>query len=329
MLGLKRLLKILAFPDFAVFALPAYWRKLKKLLNNEDVAAVLISAPSHSLLLLAIFFAKHRKKGVRFLADYRDGWNARGAFAARGLLSGYISRRLERAVCEEVDYALFATKVMRANTEAMFPVLAWREKALTVMNGYPESVVREISGCVNGALPGNFKMGHFGVVNDQAGSYRNIEPVLQALSVLRRRGFDFTLMLFGDVRFARINISDYDFVVLGGSVPHSDALACMKSMDCLLMYHIEKEGAREVVMGKVFDYISACRPILCVSPLDMEGAVIVDEGRFGRVASFEDYQQIYDAFSAIYNGEFAVDVDSASGFSREAQYSKILPLVSS
>lgn len=36
-------------------------------------------------------------------------------------------------------------------------------------------------------------------------------------------------------------------VSLMGSVPHSEALAHMKNMNCLLMYHVERLGAREVV----------------------------------------------------------------------------------
>ena len=327
MLGLKRILGVFAFPDFAVFALPAYYKVLKRVLRDEAVTAMLISAPSHSLLLLAIFFSGQGKSNIRFLADYRDGWNAGGIFSVRGLFGGWMSRQLEKSVIKSVDHVLFATNSMRVNTEKLFPGLGIQGKAVTIMNGYPESIAETAVGCSDDA-PGVFKIGYFGVANDQPGSYRNIEPVLQALSLLRGRGFDFSLLLFGDARFSRLKLSDYNFVSLMGSVPHSEALAHMKNMNCLLMYHVERLGAREVVTGKLFDYISARKPILCVSPLDMEGAVMVREGQFGKVADFEDLEQICNGFSDIYKGVFVMGKDGAEGFSREAQYSKLLPLLS-
>jgi len=102
----------------------------------------------------------------------------------------------------------------------------------------------------------------------------------------------------------------------------------MGSMDCLLMYHMEREGAHEVITGKFFDYVAARRPILCISPLDMEGARIVEGGRFGVVADFEDVEKICNSFSEIYYGKFIMDTAASDNFSRESQYSKLLPLLS-
>lgn len=325
-LSLKKLASMLAFPDFAVFALPAYYIEMKKILREESDVAVIISAPSHSLLLLAVLFGKQRR-GVKFIADYRDGWNVRGVFSRKGFFSRWLSRILEKAVCNSVDHALFAANSMRLSTEVLFPVLEREGKSVTVMNGYPERVYRETDKNIDECPSVGFKIGHFGIVNDQLDSYRNIEPVLKALAILRRRGFDFSLELYGDARISRIDISSYDFVSLKGSVSHEEALSIMGGMGCLLMYHMEREGAREVVTGKFFDYVSSRRPILCVSPLDMEGALMVESGRFGKIADFEDVEQICSAFSEIYNGDFVIDAIGAANFGRESQYSKILPLL--
>lgn len=325
MLGLKRFASALAFPDFAIFALPAYYLQLKKILQSGQDKVVFISAPSHSLLLLAVLLSRQRGR-VKFIADYRDGWNVRGVFARKGIL-GWFSRALEQAVCNSVDHALFAANSMRVNTEALFPVLEQEKKSMTVMNGYPEVLPSMSAEAVIERPSLTFKIGHFGVVNDQLDSYRNIEPILKALALSKQQGADFVLELYGDVRTSRIDISSFDFVDVKGSVPHGEALSIMKRMDCLLMYHMEREGASEVITGKLFDYISAGRPILCVSPLNMEGALMVESGGFGKIADFEDLDQVCNAFSEIYNGRVVIKPLGAADFSRESQYSKILPLL--
>lgn len=324
---LKKLASALAFPDFAVFALPAYYKKINEVLKSESVTAMLVSAPSHSLLLLTVLLSKRRASGVKFIADYRDGWNARRIFARKGFFSGWLSRCLEGAVFKSVNNALFATNSMRSKTEALFPELALGGKSVTVMNGYPEKFSQGEHDFKAERSSNKFRIGYFGVVNDQVGNYRNIEPVLTALNILRERGFDFSLELYGDVRISKIDFSTYDFIRVKGSVSHAEALSIMRGMDCLLMYHVEREGAREVITGKFFDYVSARRPILCVSPLDMEGAVMVENGQFGRVADFDDIEKICQAFSDIYNGIFVMDAEGSFCFSRESQYSKILPLL--
>lgn len=322
---LKKFASILAFPDFAVFALPAYCIELNRILRRESELAVIISAPSHSLLLLAALFGKRSVK-VKFIADYRDGWNVRGIFSRKGLLGRWLSRYLETTVFKSVDHVLFASNSMRTSTEELFPILEREGKAVTVMNGYPERLSREIV-ALDHESPASFRVGHFGVVNDLVDSYRNIEPLLKVFALLRSRGLDFSLELYGDIRLSRTDLSAYDFVHVKGSASHEDALAIMRDMDCLLMYHMEREGAREVVTGKFFDYVSAHRPILCVSPLDMEGALMVKAGRFGEVADFEDVEKICSAFSRIYDGSFVLDAAESVNFSRESQYSKILPLL--
>jgi glycosyltransferase involved in cell wall biosynthesis len=325
-LVLRRITSVLAFPDYAVFALPAYYAELRKIFRKEGEVVVIISAPSHSLLLLAVLFSRQRKM-VKFIADYRDGWNVRGVFSRKGFIGRWLSRKLELAVCKSVDNVLFATNPMRVDTERLFPVLQQEAKSVTVMNGFPERFARDVLPYSGERSPVEFKIGHFGVVNDQLDSYRNIEPILSALALLRRQGFIFYLELYGDIRLSRVDISAYEFIRVKGSVSHEDALSIMRGMDCLLMYHMEREGASEVVTGKFFDYVSARRPILCVSPLDMEGALMVEAGRFGKVADFEDFEQICKAFLEIYSGNYVVDSVGAANFSRESQYSKILPLL--
>lgn len=316
-----------AFPDFAVFALPGYYRELKKLFRTGDVSALLVSAPSHSLMLLLPAFAGSQKNGTRLFADYRDGWNAGGIFAAKNWLSGVLARQLEGLVCRKVDHALFATKAMQENTQAMFSVLREQDKSVTVMNGYPASALRESTYEAPVAAPGTFIIGYFGVANDQPGSYRNIAPILAAIADLKTQGVDFVLEMYGDIRLSLTDLASYDFVVVHGSVSHHEALARMRHMDCLLMYHMERQGAQEVVTGKFFDYVAAKRPILCISPREMEGARMVEAGGFGKVADFESADDIRTAFLDIYHGTFVLNTEKTAEYSREAQYSKIMPLL--
>lgn len=326
-MAVRKIADFFAFPDYAVFALINYYRQLKFLLSQDKYDAVIVSAPSHSLLLLIVLLKRSDLQGVKLIADYRDGWNATALFAKNGVLRSPLSRYLESKVLKFADFVLFATNSMKANTQKLFSSADLFSKSLLVMNGYPESLSNSAQFLKKGEQLTGFRLGYFGVANDQADSYRNIQPIILALNVLRRDGLDFSLELYGDIRTSQLDLSKYDFVKVMGSLSHSEAICRMSEMDCLLMYHMERRGASEVITGKFFDYVCAQRPILCVSPLNMEGALMVKDGGFGKVADFESQEQIRQAFREIYDGEISIDPEKAIAFSREAQYAKIIAVL--
>ena len=325
--AIRKVADLFAFPDYAIFALHNYYKQLKALLNQDKYSAVIVSAPSHSLLLLIVLLKRSALQGVKFIADYRDGWNATALFAKNGFLRAPLSRYLESKALTAADYILFATNPMRTNTQKLFSTVDLFSKSLVVMNGYPEALAKSAKRLEQGKPSTCFRLGYFGVANDQAGSYRNIWPIILALDVLRCEGLEFSLELYGDIRISQLDLSDYDFVRVMGSLSHSESISRMFEMDCLLMYHMERKGASEVITGKFFDYVCSQRPILCVSPLDMEGALMVKSGGFGKVADFESQDQIWQAFREIFNGEVSIDPEKSIEFSRERQFDKIFKLI--
>ena len=98
----------------------------------------------------------------------------------------------------------------------------------------------------------------------------------------------------------------------------------MREMDCLLMYHLEREGCQEVITGKFFDYVSARVPIFCLSPLEMEGAQLIAAHDLGICADYDEFDQVRNAFRALYEGRFVIGEGDVQMFSREAQYSKAM-----
>lgn len=326
-MAVRKIADFFAFPDYAVFALIDYYRQLKALLNQDKYDAVIVSAPSHSLLLLIVFLKRSGLRGVKLIADYRDGWNARATFSKSGYLRGKLSKFLEALTLKKSDVILFATNSMLINTMNHYPYFDFSDKSIVVMNGYPEACAISARRDQFFSRKNVFKLGHFGVVNDQPNSYRNIELIISALNSLYEEGMVFIFELYGDTRTSQLDLSKYDFVKVMGSLSHSEAICRMSEMDCLLMYHMERRGASEVITGKFFDYVCAQRPILCVSPLDMEGALMVKDGGFGKVADFESQEQIRQAFREIYDGEISIDPEKAIAFSREAQYAKIIAVL--
>jgi len=325
LLILRGLVSKFVIPDFGMFALPAYCIALSRILKAERVSDVIISAPSHSLLLAAVFIRFLKGCDVKIIADYRDGWNVRATFSSRGRLGRAVSIFMERSVIKSIDVALFATRSMLNNTLSMFSELK-DKNALLLLNGCPELFLSDVR--PREGSSGVFRIGHFGVVNDLEGGYRNIVPVLDHFQALKNEGFKFVLELYGDLRLSKIDIASYDFVRICGSLSHADALQRMREMDCLLMYHLEREGCQEVITGKFFDYVSARVPIFCLSPLEMEGAQLIAAHDLGICADYDEFDQVRNAFRALYEGRFVIGEGDVQMFSREAQYSKLLPLLS-
>ena len=98
------------------------------------------------------------------------------------------------------------------------------------------------------------------------------------------------------------------------------------------MLHSAREGADEVVTGKIFDYMLARRPILVAGPKGMEAAKIIDEHNLGYTIDINDPAIMRSKLEVIHNAWqtdslISYTVDDISQFSRQIQYQKLLTIL--
>lgn len=312
-----RWLSSFAFPDYSIFDFLHVARQLRRSVLAPQTT-LLISAPPHGLLLHA-FWVKALVPHVKIALDYRDGWNSQEIFRPRFRLSQYVGRRLERAVLRRASLVVFASpQFPKLLKEALGVDVGG--KGLLVMNGWANVPG---SGKAKARLKvGALNIGYFGAADERTGSYRNIGPLLEAVGQA-----DFPLMLhcFGPVELKR-STSEYPNVTFYGSVSQGDALETMSQLDLLVVLHTDPRSAAEPIPAKLFDYIKAGRPILCVWAGEGAAPFLVTQYELGLVVDSRNVQGIRDALMKCGSlaAGFCRNDAVVAEFSRDAQYARLL-----
>lgn len=316
----------LMIPDPGIFVVFKYFKMVSRLVFDKNIKNVFVSSPPHSIQLVGLLLRARFGEELNLIADYRDSWNSRVTFRKKTFIGNKISCWMERHIVKSASYITYASspifeKLKHLCTDGI------SSKGVLVMNGFPrEPVALEKSEFSPGVA---IRIGHFGIVNDEVHSYRNVEPIIRAIEKARSSGVEITLELYGAARFSRLDMDDFPFVSIFGSLSHDSALEKMTEMDYLLMFHMEVKDSEEIVTGKFFDYVSARRPIFCVSPRGMEGAKLVREHEFGICADSEDEGDVVRQLIRLKDHDFSglCSRDDISRFSRTSQYEKLLSVL--
>jgi glycosyltransferase involved in cell wall biosynthesis len=322
----KKLVNELSIPDVGIFFVGKFIREGARLVRQHGIRNVLVTSPPPSMLLSGYALKKKFGDRINFIVDYRDSWTSRFEVARKkSNLLNRLNRRLEKRVLQKADHFTYVSRPMM---EALLPHIdGLRSKSILVMNGFDEKMFHpeKIQDTDRNCL----RIGHFGrlIVTD---THKNPERLFR--SIERCRG-KIKLCLYGDVLIPE-NWKEIlsGIVECRGTVPHEEALREMQKMDVLLLYHTEREGSKEVVTGKLFEYMLARRPILVMGPPDMEAAEIVRKERIGYTVDLFDPTAVEAALQNVYTlwkegMLIRYDIANLKQYSRQNQYSKILPLL--
>jgi glycosyltransferase involved in cell wall biosynthesis len=250
-------------------ALGACWRALRE----QPIDAILTSGPPHVVHLIGLALA--RRRGLPWIADFRDPWIPRGPVGVGWRPPGKWVLRFERWVAGRADFLVANAPQALQQFQAAYPER--REHLALVTNGFdPERFDPSpppAEGPVTLLYTGELYWG------------RDPRAVLDALRLIRQEGsssrpihaaflgrnteglFD----LAGEVRKRGLE----EAVTLGGQVPYAQCLREMTRAGILLL--LDTPNKRVGVPAKVYEYLGAGRPILALSEPDSDTAWVLRE----------------------------------------------------
>ncbi|UOQ51079.1 glycosyltransferase family 4 protein [Hymenobacter cellulosivorans] len=259
--------------------------------QGETFDAVLTSSPPHSTQLIGLVLKK--RYGLRWLADMRDPWT--DIYYTKELnktrLARWLDARYERQVLEQADEVL----VTSPDTKRLFlgksPTLA-AGKFHVIPNGYDESDFREPSAPPSDAL----LITHTGTISE---TY-HVEEFLRACAECARRHPTVPLQLrfVGKVsaglqaQIAAAGLAERtDFVAF---VPHEESVRYLLRASVLLMAIPDVAHNFGILPGKVFEYLAANKPIICIGPVGSDADNLLQECHAGRAYAYDAYDTILD-----------------------------------
>jgi glycosyltransferase involved in cell wall biosynthesis len=275
----------LFIPDARALWINPSKRFLKNYLKTNPVNAIVSTGPPHSAHRIA--YSLKRDLNIPWLADFRDPWTTMDYYKEL-ILTKWADKKHHRFELEVLKAADVVT-VIGSGMKKEFDQKRGREVTV-ITNGFDEDdfALEEID------LDKNFSIVHMGTF------FRRVNPInlwktIAELKAERHPMFSkLKIKLIGRVDPSIVqSIHSFgltDYLQPISYQPHDEAVRIMKAAQVLLLFVYEP--TRFVLTGKLFEYIAARRPVLCVGPVDGDAAHVIEETGAGQTFSFDDINGI-------------------------------------
>ena len=324
---------LLSVPDTKRVWNPFALRSASRIIREEDISAVIISAPPFSSFLVGSSL-KRALPDVRIFIDYRDPWTSNIELIPFTALHRRIHLKQERYVLSHVDGVICNTP---ANMERLLDCYPWlpEEKVTVITNGYDEEDFAGIRGVERAA--GKYTISHLGHFYQHFyrgdGDIRRHRYRFPGLKYYceRKERMDEIMQYFSPVNFlkavgmfleenaeAREKLrvkfigepgTGYEHLAaelnLGENVSflrdlsYEDNLREMASSDALLFTLSSGEESGSWVPSKLYQYLAAGRPVLCLVPPG-DAREFATRAGVGVFADQKDVLAIINAIASLY-----------------------------
>lgn len=276
----------------------------RRLIANQKIDCLVTSGPPHSTHLLALMLGQRRPA---WIADFRDGWRfemLRSPWPTR--VQDRLDAQLERRVVASADSVVGVTYPIADDLAGRL-----RGRASLIPNGWDTKWDARLDSASRPALdPMSVNLVHTGQLSGLRG--RDPRPLFEAVVVLRRRHPDaadrLRIVLAGRLDLAEQKMladlapSLTANIIHVGHLDRAASAALQRDADALLL--LTSAGHASQATGKLFEYLTAERPILALASGN-EAARIVTETGTGMTVAPDQPEAIAQALLAVVDGKLA------------------------
>jgi len=285
----------LFIPDARMFWIRPSTRFLTNYLKNNPVDIIITSGPPHSLHLIGLNLKK--KLNIPWIADFRDPWTNIYFYKDLKLtrFADRINRKLELKVLRSSDLNVVVSNSM---------YYEFNQKGVgnieIVSNGFDHSEYD-----FNVTLDDKFfSIVHVGTIPPSS----NSNEFWKTLSRMAQENLEFDkklkLCFVGDVDSSVINsLKKYNLIEkaeMVGYKPHSEIPKFQKSAQALLV--MVPSSSKEILTGKIFEYLAANRPIIAVGPVGGDLDNLLSETRAGMMLPSNSEPEIFEGLKWFWEG---------------------------
>lgn len=259
------------------------FRKACELIRNEAINAIITTSPPHSTQLIGLRL-KRKFPSIKWIADLRDPWT--DIYYYNQFYQLWPSRTIdacyEKSVLRSADTIITVGKSLKELFDKKVPGIA--DKTEIIHNGFdPEDFIG-----ITSRKPDILTISYIGTLSD---AYP-VSGLLGALKILLKNGRDFRLRFVGSVTNRQTSLiktsigkERTEFIRY---VNHKEAVKYMLGSSILLLIIPDHPGNKCIITGKIFEYLSAGRPVLCLGPPEGDAAEILRETGHGATFPYND-----------------------------------------
>jgi glycosyltransferase involved in cell wall biosynthesis len=279
------------FPDARMFWIAPVVRFIQKYSNEHQIDALITTGPPHSSHMIGYRLTK--KLNIPWLADFRDPW---ADFFQNKQLS--MSKRMQKKHLYWQNIVLKNADLVTVTSPSLnqkFKLTNTNCKLLT--NGY-ESLLK-------GKQSESFSIVYAGVmkaIQNPTNLWKVLGELIQENS---KFATDFSLHLIGDFDASvshniqseglQAHTAFYEYMPKDNLEPY------VTSAQMLLMVSVNDEDSYQIIPGKLFEYMAACRTILAIGNPDGDMASLMNKTKTGHVFDYSDKNHLKEYITAAYD----------------------------
>lgn len=283
-------------PDARMFWIKPSSKFLIQYLKEKKIDAIISTGPPHSTHLIALNVTK--KHPVPWVADFRDPWTNID-FYHKLMLTKWADkkhRKLEQKVLKKATSIVTVSWSWAKDFEKLI------DKDIQVItNGFDPM---DFENSDNKILDAKFTITHAGSLNED----RNPKILWKVLNELKNEipdfGQDLEIKFIGQIDVSALeDISKHHLDSNLNKIDHLAHHLVIKELlksQLLLLPLNDVPNIDGVVPGKLYEYLGAKRPIVCIGKPTGDSAKIVLESKAGVVANFNDDVTLKKAITEYY-----------------------------
>ncbi|APZ46603.1 glycosyl transferase family 1 [Polaribacter reichenbachii] len=281
-------------PDPKIFWVKPSVKFLNQFLKEKPVDVVISTGPPHSMHLIAKKISQ--KNNIKWLADFRDPWSDLYYNKEFNQLSFAKKRNiaLENSVFNSTDCLLTVSNTLKME----FTNKTKRVEVIT--NGFDDEVATK--NIVR--LDKKFTISYIGLLPKQSNP-KLLFTVLQKLcledAIFKN---DLQLNFIGDISDEVKKEIEFNNLIdnteFKGYVSHREAIVYQKKAQVLLLLIPNVKKSEGILTGKLFEYLTAKRPILALGPEKADLSEILENTNAGVVVGFNNEVKLTSEIKKLY-----------------------------
>jgi glycosyltransferase involved in cell wall biosynthesis len=302
---------------------------LKEYLKAHPVDAIISTGPPHSMHLIAMKLREDL--GIPWIADFRDPWTeidyyndfhlTRWADRKHHRLEREVLTKADKVVTVSDDWARRLGRLGNRNVRVVYNGFDHKDEAQAPVT-----------------LPEKFTITYLGALSKN----QNPTHLWRALGELvkedTRFNTDLRINMIGQIDDStKKDIQENglsEHVTFAPYIPHEQVVQAQKETTLLLLLLLPDTEirAKGLMTGKMFEYLSSGRPILCIGPEDGDAARILAETEAGQTVGFENEEKMKEVIKGLYqkdleNGLPSNESKKLEKYSRKALAGKYATLL--